>query len=89
MHTARAQLQRALRLAGRLIVLADEGEAEAKDDGCILLFGVVRDCAYRMRSETEKRLAPCKARSHGALPGCGLRRANRAGGEPRGKGGTR
>jgi hypothetical protein len=47
-----------LDLARRMIILADEAEAGDVDDGCVLLCGILRDCAYRMKrqAESEKRL---------------------------------
>lgn len=47
-------LLEALELARRLIILADEGEACAGDDTCVVLYGIIRDCAYRIRREAEK-----------------------------------
>ena len=47
-------LREAFEMARRLIVLADEGEAESQDDGCIVLYGVVRDCAYRIKAQAER-----------------------------------
>lgn len=46
-----------LALARRMIILADEAEAEDIDDGCVLLCGILRDCAYQMKrqAESEKR----------------------------------
>lgn len=44
----------ALEMARRLIILADEGEGSADDDGCVLLYGIVRDSAYRIRHEAER-----------------------------------
>lgn len=51
-----SNIQRALEMSGKLASLAEEGEAESEDDGCRVLFGVVRDCAYkiRMRAEDER-----------------------------------
>ena len=46
----------ALQLSNQLLHLADTGEAEAKDDGFRILYGVVRDCGYRIRVEAEKEL---------------------------------
>lgn len=43
-------LRRTLDLADEMKRLADEGEAEACDDSCAVLFGVVRDCAYKIES---------------------------------------
>lgn len=44
----------ALEEARKLTVLADEGEANSRDDGCVLLYSVVRDCAYKIRSQAER-----------------------------------
>ncbi len=44
----------ALENARQLIVLADEGEAHCNDDGCAVLFGVIRDSAYKIRAEAER-----------------------------------
>lgn len=50
-----------LEFARQLIILADEGEAHSRDDGCVVLYGVVRDCAYKMRSEANRERAAHKA----------------------------
>lgn len=55
-------IRRALAAARDLTVLADEGEAACEDDGCIVLYGVIRDCAYRIRIEAEREREAHKAR---------------------------
>jgi len=47
-------IAQALELARHLTVLADEGEVSCKDDGCAVLYGVIRDCAYSIRSRAEQ-----------------------------------
>ena len=47
-------LRDSLRLARELIALADQGEAESEDDGCRILYGVMRDCGYKIRREVER-----------------------------------
>jgi hypothetical protein len=47
-------LSEALRLAQELIVLADAGEADSEDDGCRILYGLMRDCGYRLRKEAQR-----------------------------------
>jgi hypothetical protein len=47
-------IREALEYSRQLIILADEGEAASSDDGCAVLYGIVRDCAYRMRAEAER-----------------------------------
>lgn len=51
---ANCNIRRTMELTRQMIILADEGEAAARDDGCAVLYGVVRDCAYRIRSEAER-----------------------------------
>lgn len=40
-----------LRLARELTVLADNLDADAEDDGCIVLAGAVRDSAFGLRKK--------------------------------------
>ena len=46
-------IRQALALARELTILADEGEARSADDGCAVLCGVIRDCAYKIRRRAE------------------------------------
>lgn len=52
--TSDENIRKALQAARALTILADEGEAESDDDGCMVLFSVVRDCAYRIRAEAQR-----------------------------------
>jgi hypothetical protein len=47
-------LAEALEIVRGMIILADEGERDAEDDSCIVLYGVIRDCAYRIRHLAER-----------------------------------
>ena len=47
-------IREALEISRRLTILADTGEAESLDDGCVLLYSVVRDCAYQIRTQAER-----------------------------------
>ena len=47
-------IRKALELARELTILADEGEAVSTDDGCILLYSIIRDCAYKIRDRAGK-----------------------------------
>lgn len=44
----------ALRLSRELLTLSARGEAEAPDDGCRVLYGIVMDCAHKIRSSAER-----------------------------------
>ncbi len=41
--------QRALEIASRLLELANEERDECEHDGCLLLDGMLRDCALQIR----------------------------------------
>jgi hypothetical protein len=47
-------IKEAFKLSRELMILADEGERNSEDDGCILLYSVIRDCAYRIKAEAER-----------------------------------
>lgn len=47
-------IKRVLDLSREMIILADEGQAAAEDDGCRLLYGVLQDCAYKLRKKAEE-----------------------------------
>lgn len=49
-------LNDALELSRRLLKLADDGESACVDDGCIVLYGIIRDCAYQIKAGTEKEM---------------------------------
>ncbi len=46
-------LERTLELAERMLRLADEGDAVREDSGCGVLYGVLRDSAYKLRHLAE------------------------------------
>lgn len=43
----------ALELAKQMIILSDKGSESSDDDSCILLYGVIRDAAYRIKQLAE------------------------------------
>ena len=47
---------KALELAKDLTILSDEGEAESSDYGCAVLYGIIRDSAYKIRKVAEAEL---------------------------------
>jgi hypothetical protein len=52
-------LQKTLKLADHMLQLADEGDAARQDVGCGVLYGVLRDAAYRI-----KKLAEAEREAH-------------------------
>lgn len=51
---ANIHIKEALEISRKLTILADEGEASSRDDGCSVLYGVIRDCAYKIRGRAER-----------------------------------
>jgi hypothetical protein len=47
------QIRSILEMAERMIVISEKGFATCDDDGCLLLNGMVRECAYRLRDAAE------------------------------------
>lgn len=54
MQDDNANIRKVIQLSRDMLILADEGQAAAADDGCRLLFGIVQDCAYKIRLEAER-----------------------------------
>jgi hypothetical protein len=50
-------IQRTIQLTQVMIRLADQGDADREDTGCGILYGVLRDSAYKLRrlAEEEKK----------------------------------
>jgi hypothetical protein len=46
-------LKKTLELAALMLQVADEGDAARKDVGCGVLYGVLRDSAYRIQKLAE------------------------------------
>ncbi len=53
MSPANECLKKTLELAELMLRMADEGDAARKDVGCGVLYGVLRDSAYRIRKLAE------------------------------------
>ena len=47
-------LKKTLKLADDMINLADQGDAYRKDVGCGILFGIMRDAAYKIKQLAEE-----------------------------------
>jgi len=46
-------LNKTLELTRTMLILADEGDAVREDAGCGVLYGVLRDAAYKIRQLAE------------------------------------
>lgn len=43
-----------IRMTREMMLLADKGDLERGDDGCGVLYGTMRDAAYKLRKLAEK-----------------------------------
>ena len=48
------QIHSILEIADRMIVVSNKGFVSCDDDGCLLLNGMLRECAYRLRDAAEQ-----------------------------------
>ena len=42
-----------MKITRQMIIVADDGEANCDNDNHAVLFGVVRDCAYKIKKQIE------------------------------------
>lgn len=47
-------LLKTVRLTREMLTLADEGDRDRDDDTCGILYGILRDTAYRLRELAER-----------------------------------
>ncbi len=47
-------IKRTIHLTQEMMELADQGDADREDTGCGVLYGVLRDSAYKIRQLAEK-----------------------------------
>jgi len=46
-------ITKTLKLADEMITLADQGDADREDNGCGILYGILRDSAYKLKKLAE------------------------------------
>jgi hypothetical protein len=47
-------LTAAMKLAERMLKLAEKGMLNCEDDSCLMVYGVIRDCGYKIRRTVEQ-----------------------------------
>jgi hypothetical protein len=47
-------IRKTLELAEKMIALADQGDRDREDVGCGILYGMLRDSAYKLKQLAEK-----------------------------------
>ena len=64
MHDYNVNVRSLIQVANELISVADRGHAECTDEKCVSLFGLAKDCGYRIRTAAEREYAAHDA-THG------------------------
>jgi hypothetical protein len=49
-------LKESVELSGVMMDLAERGVGGCQDDGCLVVYGIIRDCAYKIRASAENEL---------------------------------
>jgi hypothetical protein len=57
MQDKNTNVRRLIEVATSLIEIADKGHSECIDENCVGLFGLAKDCGYRIRAEAEREFA--------------------------------
>jgi hypothetical protein len=47
-------LLRTVEISKQMLELADRGDQDRNDNSCGILYGILRDCAYRLKDLAEK-----------------------------------
>ena len=54
MRRCNHNIRKTLNLVDEMIKVADEGDVEREDNGCGILYGVLRDSAYKVKKLAEQ-----------------------------------
>lgn len=49
-------LEESIELSGKMMDLVERGVEGCQDDGCLVVYGIMRDCAFKIRSSAQKEL---------------------------------
>ena len=47
-------LTEAVKLSERMLKLAEKGMFNCDDDSCLMVYGIIRDCGYKIRRTVEQ-----------------------------------
>lgn len=53
-HPYNQNLRRLIRITREMLALSDEGDRDRNDASCGILYGILRDSAYRLRKLAEE-----------------------------------
>lgn len=49
-------LRESVALSDKMLDLADRGVDGCQDNGCLVVYGIMRDCAYKIRERAQQEL---------------------------------
>ena len=56
-HSNRANetaVKEAMKLAEKMLKLAEKGMFNCEDDSCLMVYGIIRDCGYKIRRTVQQ-----------------------------------
>lgn len=56
MNPCNQNLERSLELSNQLLSLADKGDMDREDSGCGVIYGIMRDAGYRLKTEVTREI---------------------------------
>jgi hypothetical protein len=56
MKPCNENLSKSLELSNQLLFLADNGDMEREDSGCGVIYGIMRDAGYRIKTEVAREI---------------------------------
>ncbi len=62
MKASNATLKETLKITDTMLALSDNGDAVREDDGCGIIYGVLRDSAYKIRKMAKAEIEVHKKR---------------------------
>ena len=67
-------IKKVLALCEEMLQLANDGDAKRQDIGCGVLFGMLRDCAYKMRTLAESEISEHQLKNRTTRPAEAIKR---------------
>ena len=46
----------AMELADKMLLMVNNGVPECEDDSCLMIYGIIRDCGYKIQRTVEQEL---------------------------------
>lgn len=63
MKPCNQNIKELIHLSENLLDLANKGDIERNDDGCGIMYGIARDCAYKLKKLAEEEIETHKRKN--------------------------